>query len=146
MKYLAVIIMSVVPMLGANANEMSEFENHYREMIKLQNDLDKLRLEKEILALEVDISASRREMISSRMQSNQVISPDGTPFPTVSNAFNPYDAKLLYLLGTGASMRAIVSFRDVNYSFRSGQLHDGWRVTIDNKDVFFNKGSESVQL
>lgn len=145
MKYIYILLFLFIPFRVLIASELAEYENHYKNMNRLQGELETLELRKKIQKIEVEIYESKQSLIETK-QDNALISANVILNNEVKDGFNPREAKLLYIIGVGKNKKAVISFENQTRILKNGSTFQGWRVKIAEKEVTIIKGSEVVTL
>lgn len=145
MKYIYILLFLFIPFRVSIASELAEYENHYKNMNRLQGELETLELRKKIQKIEVEIYESKQSLIETK-QDNALISANVILNNEVKDGFNPREAKLLYIIGVGKNKKAVISFENQTRILKNGSTFQGWRVKIAEKEVTIIKGSEVVTL
>lgn len=144
MKYLLSIFVFFIHLSAVNASELTEYEDHYQDMNRLKDELAQLELKKKIQMVENEIYASKQSLQDSK---NKKINNETMEREIKSNSgFDPNEAKLLYIVGSGKNKKAVISFNEITKTVYNGSLYYGWKVKIRNKEVSIMKGKEVIKL
>lgn len=133
-----------MPLAVSFASELSEYENHYKNMNRLKGELEQLELEKKIQMVENEIYESKQSLKESKKQkvTKAAIKND----EKFNSGFNPSEARLLYIIGSGKHIKAVLSFNEITQIVYNDSIYYGWRVKIRDKEVSITKGKEVIKL
>lgn len=144
MKYMIVLLILFVPLSYSFASELSEYENHYKQMNRLKGELETLELKKKIQKIEVEIYNSKQSLNVTKQET--AIIKKNMELKKINSGFDPNDVKLLYIIGSGETKKAVFLFGDIRKVLRNGSIYKGWRINIGQKEVTITKGSDVVKL
>lgn len=144
MKYMIVLLILFVPLSYSFASELSEYENHYKQMNRLKGELETLELKKKIQKIEVEIYNSKQSLNVTKQET--AIIKKNMEFKKINSGFDPNNVKLQYIIGSGESKKAVFLFDNVRKVLRNGSIYKGWRINIGQKEVTITKGSDVVKL
>ncbi len=144
MKYILYVIVIVISLPVSFSSELSEYENHYKNMNRLKGELEQLELKKKIQEVENKIYEDKlflKETKTTKESQERIIKKIDR-----NNGFDPKKIKLLYIIGIGNKIQAVLSYSGKSETLNNGDRYHGWKVKVLQKEVALMKGSEVIKL
>ena len=144
MKYILSAIIIFISLPVSFASELSEYENHYKNMNRLKGKLEKLELKKKIQEVENKIYEEKillKETKTKKETQERIIKKIDR-----NDGFDPKNVRLLYIIGAGSKIQAVLSYNGKTKTLNNGNRYHGWKIKISRKDVVLMKGSEVIKL
>ena len=145
MKVAIILVSLLTPFTSLFASNLSEYEQHYEELNRLRGQLEKLELEKKIQQLKTDIKDIKAGTATAgNLNRTNQVSQAPVSLGAASSVLS--SSKLIYIVGTGADLSAVIDFKGNEIAVKNGDIIDGWNVEIDSRKVKLHKGKDSIEL
>ncbi|WP_086026438.1 hypothetical protein [Vibrio sp. N418] len=131
------------------AQDVKFYENNISSIESLKMKLEQLELKKKILDVEIEIKEGSDKLqptvskaISTSSESKAVVRLELLK----EESFDPKLVRLMYLVGSGDHVAAILAYKDKTENVMNGRSYKGWRLNIKDRKASLVKGPEVIEL